>query len=135
MQNPISEETRPLMPGNLPDRAYLTASEVSVAFRVDEGTVRRLGREGSLPTVKLGPRIVRYPREALIEWTMNGEREERLQTESTQAENRRVMLLARVPEHVRTSAREAARLEGLTMTAWIEAVLRERIERPRSIRP
>jgi hypothetical protein len=44
-------------------------------------------------------------------------------------QERRVMLLVRVPEHVRVAAREAASHEGLTLTAWVEALISERIDR------
>lgn len=48
--------------------AVLTVAEAGAYLRADEAFVRDLIREGRIPHVRLGPRKVIIPRQALDEW-------------------------------------------------------------------
>jgi excisionase family DNA binding protein len=48
------------------DRAVLNITETAALLQIDRATASRLIAEGRIPSVRLGPRIVRVPRALLI---------------------------------------------------------------------
>ena len=60
---PAASKTRPTSPDSL-----LGAEQVAELLSVSTQTVWRLSREGKIPTVRLGPKTLRYRRNALLEW-------------------------------------------------------------------
>jgi excisionase family DNA binding protein len=54
-----------------PDQ-LLTADDLAARWRVRREMIYRLAREGDLPTVRLGPRYVRFSLSAIAEFEKNG---------------------------------------------------------------
>ena len=53
-------------PDNLPE--VLTVDEAAILLRLDPKTVRELFHAGQIPGRKLGPKIIRFHRDELLEW-------------------------------------------------------------------
>ena len=55
-----------------PGPGLLTAAEVAAMLRCDESTVYRLGLDGYLERVRVGPRMVRFAAASVAELVANG---------------------------------------------------------------
>ena len=53
-----------LDPARLPD--VLRTAEVAVLLRVSKPTVLRMAKDGSIPVCRIGPKTLRYPKDAVV---------------------------------------------------------------------
>jgi excisionase family DNA binding protein len=51
-------------------RKYLTAAEVAEILSVSLSTVKRWAEQGTIPAVRMGPRILRFPCDEFDEWEL-----------------------------------------------------------------
>ena len=50
---------------------YLTKKEVAEILGISERTVHRMALAGTIPAVRIGPRLIRFPRAEFEEWEEN----------------------------------------------------------------
>ncbi|MBV9403915.1 MAG: AlpA family phage regulatory protein [Acidobacteriaceae bacterium] len=65
----LVEVTRNHMAPPESDISILRINELAAALRVSEMTIQRLVKRGEMPApMKLGPRIIGWPREMILRW-------------------------------------------------------------------
>jgi excisionase family DNA binding protein len=65
---------------------FLTARQLAAVLQVSESTVRRLARQGRIPSIRLTPRITRFHLQAVRD-TLDGKPRSRRSATEAEAEN------------------------------------------------
>jgi excisionase family DNA binding protein len=69
---------------------FLTARQLAAVLQVSESTVRRLAREGRIPSVRLTPRLIRFNLKAVyrsLDGDSNSQKSRRRRDEEEQQED------------------------------------------------
>jgi excisionase family DNA binding protein len=66
---------------------FLTARQLAAVLQVSESTVRRLAREGRIPSVRLTPRLIRFNLKAVLK-ALDGTQRPRRGHQNTEEEER-----------------------------------------------
>ncbi len=70
---------------------FLTARQLAAILQVSESTVRRLARDGRIPSVRLTPRIIRFHLEA-VRNTLDGTNRQRSRRNASSMETKDMQL-------------------------------------------